>query len=167
MKQKIILYIAMSEDGFIATLDFSVAWLDKYHKSGEDFGYKEFFASIDTVIVGNTTQEQFPQNYEGKPTFVFSKREREAKENITYVNETPKGFMIKYKPKGNIWLLGGANIIGQFLKEDLIDEFIIFIMPDKLDKGISLFRDKNTLKNLEFVGKKMYGNVAEMRYKKK
>jgi len=37
---KIILYISMSVDGFIAKKNGSVDFLDSYNESGEDCGYK-------------------------------------------------------------------------------------------------------------------------------
>lgn len=165
MESKIILYIAQSIDGYIATKDFSVSWLDKYQKKGNDYGYKKFFESIDTVIVGNTTQKQFPQKYEGKTTFVFSKSESGKDENITYVKGSVKEFMKKYKPKGNIWLLGGADIINQFLKEDLIDEMRIFIMPELLGAGIPLFKKRNGAKRFKLVSTKTDNNSVELYYK--
>jgi len=168
MKPKIILYIAITLDGYIASQDYSVAWLHKYNNiKGQDYGYKKFFDSIDTVIVGNTTQKQFPQKYRGKPTFIFSKKEKENYKNLTYVNENPKDFMKKYAPKGNIWLLGGADIISQFMDEGLVDEYIIMVMPEFLGKGIPLFKGANKKNGLKLIGAKTHGEVVELHYKNK
>jgi len=42
------------------------------------------------------------------------------------------------KPEsGGIWLVGGADLINQFLKDDLIDEYIITVIPTVLGSGIS------------------------------
>lgn len=166
MKPNIILYIATSLDGFIASKDLSVKWLDKYNKKGTDYGYKEFFRGINTVIVGNTTQKQFPQNYEGKPTFVFSRKEKGVKKNITYVKGSAKDFMKKYKPKGNIWLLGGAEIINHFLKDNLVGEMRLTVMPELLGDGVRLFKKGNKEKMFKLIGKKSYGDVVELHYKK-
>ena len=48
---KVILYIAMSLDGYIAKEDGSVDWLED---TGEDTEgtYLEFYSSIDTIIMG-------------------------------------------------------------------------------------------------------------------
>lgn len=59
MAKKIVLYIAMTLDGFIAKKDGSVDFLDKYNESGEDYGYKIFYKSVDSIIIGNTTYRQF------------------------------------------------------------------------------------------------------------
>ena len=75
MRKRIILYIAISLDGFIARKDGSVDWLSPYENGSEDYGYNEFYKKIRTVIMGNTTYKQvlsfgdFP--YKGKDCFVF------------------------------------------------------------------------------------------------
>ena len=164
--KKRILYIAQSLDGFIAKKDLSVKWLDKYFNKQMATCYKQFFKEIDSIVLGNTTHKQFPQKYEGKPTFVFSRKEKGNDENIIYVKGTVKNFMKKYNPKGNLWILGGSNIINQFLKENLIDEMRIFIMPEILGAGVRLFKEGNSNRKFKFVSKKSYGEVMELRYKK-
>lgn len=39
--RKVILYISMSVDGFIATQDDDLSWLSIVQSSGEDYGYNE------------------------------------------------------------------------------------------------------------------------------
>jgi len=166
MKSKIILYIAVSVDGFIASKDLSVKWLDKYFNKKMGNSYKKFFKTISSVILGNTTHKQFPQKYEGKPTFVFSRKKKDRDENITYVKGSAKSFMKKYNPKGKVWLLGGAEIINHFLKDNLVNEMRIFIMPEILGDGVRLFKKKNKGKIFKLINKKSYGNVIELHYKK-
>ena len=166
MKSKIILYIAVSVDGFIASKDLSVKWLDKYFSKKMGNSYKKFFKTIGSVILGNTTHKQFPQKYEGKPTFVFSRKKKGKDENITYVQGSAKSFMKKYKPKGKVWLLGGAEVINHFLKDDLVDEMRIFVMPELLGDGVRLFKEGNKDKKFKFINKKSYGHVVELYYKK-
>jgi dihydrofolate reductase len=160
MKRRIILYIATSSDGFIAGKDGSIKFLDKYNESGEDYGYKEFFSSIQSIIFGNNTYQQvgntkeFKEWYKNTPIFVFSKKLKGKKDNVTFVNEDVKEFAEKLE--GDVWMMGGASILDAFLKEDLIDEFIITIMPDKLGEGIPLFKEKDFEKQLKLIDTKKY-----------
>ena len=83
--RKVILFIASSLDGFIARKDQSIDWLfmDK------DYGYKEFYKSIDTVLAGNKTYqkskefEEFP--FKDKKVFVFTRSKNLKDENAEFV----------------------------------------------------------------------------------
>jgi len=164
--KRVILYIAQSLDGFIARKNKSVDWLDAYFNKELAKNHKTFFNKIDSVIVGNTTQKQFPQKYEGKPTFVFSRKQKGQDENITYVNGKVSTVIKKYNPKGNVWVVGGSDIISQFLKEDLIDEMRIFTMPELLGNGIPLFKKSNMQRKFKLMTTITHGEVVEVRYKK-
>jgi dihydrofolate reductase len=51
-----------------------------------------------------------------------------------------KNSQIQQKDGLNIWLVGGAEIVGEFLSKKLIDKYIISVIPILLGKGILLFR---------------------------
>ena len=164
--KKVILYIAQSLDGYIARKNKSVDWLEKYFNKEMAKDYKTFFNKIDTVVVGNTTHKQFPQKYEGKPTFIFSRKQKGTDENLTYIKGNVNTFIKKYNPKGNVWVIGGSDIISQFLKEDLIDEMRIFTMPELSGNGIPLFKESNTQRKFKLITTITHGKVVEVRYKK-
>lgn len=58
MSRKVVLYIAMSVDGYIAKPDDNLDFLSIVEKEGEDYGYFEFVKSTDAVIVGRKTYEK-------------------------------------------------------------------------------------------------------------
>lgn len=171
--RKIILYIATSLDGYIARENGSVDFLDVYNESGDDYGYKEFYDSIDTIIMGGTTYGQFGSSkkfksfYMGKPIFVFSRKNSGKNENVTFVNENVKEFVNTLNPttSKNIWMLGGASILDEFLKNDLVDEFIITVMPVLLGKGISLFKKGHVERKLKLLNVKTHDlGVVQLHY---
>jgi len=175
MKNKIILYISTTLDGFIARKNGSVDFLDPYNESGDDYGHKKFYESIGTIVMGNNTYKQFGSSkefkeyYKGKPIFVFSRKSKGKKESITFVNENVTEFVrsIRSKKNKNIWLLGGAGIIDEFLKHDLIDEYIITIIPILLGEGISLFKENNLTRKLKLVEIKKFNlGVVQVHYEK-
>jgi dihydrofolate reductase len=144
---KIILYIAQSIDGYISTTDGSVSWLDDFNNTGEDLGFNKFIDNIDVNIQGSKTYVQVlgfdvPYPYSGK-SFVLThqKLEKPAGVNIEFFQGDLKELANKAKQesKKDVWLIGGANVVQQFLKESLIDEIILFTMPVILGDGISLF----------------------------
>jgi len=123
MKQrKIILYIASSLDGFIATEDHNLEWL--FAVEGEnDNGYSKFYETVDTVLLGRTTYDwiieheknKFP--YIGKECYVFSREERSNTEYVTFVQNNIIDFItdIKHRNGKNIWIVGGSILINILL----------------------------------------------------
>lgn len=165
-KRKIILYIATSSEGFIARKNGSVDWLEKYNDRNYDYGWEEFIKRIETVIVGNTTQKQYPIKYNGKTCYVFSRNSQANDDNLIYVSGDVKQVLEDKNPTGNIWLVGGADLIDQFIKYDLIDEYIITIVPEEIGSGIKLFRDANFTTQLKSVKTKNFGDVIQLIYTK-
>ena len=81
--RKIRLYIAMTLDGYIASRDGGVEWLDKYRNNTEDYGYTALYESIDTVLMGGNTYRailgfgcEWP--YPDKTSYVISHREQQG-----------------------------------------------------------------------------------------
>lgn len=173
MPNKIILYIATSLDGFIARKDGSVDWLSPYENGQEDYGYKDFLKKVEIVIMGNTTYKQvltfgeFP--YKGKDCYVLTRnKEKRIDANVTFVSKNAKDFISQLSDNKNIWLVGGASIIDEFLKFDLIDEFIITIIPILLGEGIPLFKGRSNEKNLELIDVKTFDpGLMQLYYKRK
>lgn len=79
-------YIATSLDGFIARPDGGLDWLPKPQEGGEDYGYGEFFAAIDAIVMGRNTFDtvlSFGQwSYADKRMWVLSSRELESPEFV-------------------------------------------------------------------------------------
>jgi len=144
----VIVYIAMSLDGFIASEDGGVEWLDRYNDAGTDFGYGDFIARIGANIQGSSTYEQvlgFDVDWPyDMPTLVVTGREL----------QTPPGADVRFHSgedldavvaaareatEKDIWLIGGGQLIRSFLQHGLVDEFVISVMPDVLGAGVPLF----------------------------
>lgn len=170
MKRPLVLYIATSLDGYIARENGEIDWL--YEAEGEgDNGYSEFYESIETVLMGNTTYEhtleladQFP--YLGKKCYVFSRSERQPNPHVTYITGDIPEFIknLKEQEGSKIWIVGGAEILDVLLKSNLVDEFIITTVPTILGKGIPLFKKDNPELKLSLVGTKRYGQMVELHY---
>ncbi len=142
--RKVVLFIATSLDGFIAGEDGNTDWI---YTDG-DFGYKEFYNSIDTTVMGYNTYyyiSQFPEfPYPDKKNFIFSRKKRIADDNPTeFVFGDVINFISELKKQEgkNIWLVGGGQINSLLHNANLIDQMIISIHPVALGRGIKLFRD--------------------------
>lgn len=75
-RPQISIYIAMSIDGYIARKNGGLDWLEYGRTGDEDYGFKKFIDSVDTLVLGRNTYEvvssfdKWP--YEGKKVIVLS-----------------------------------------------------------------------------------------------
>lgn len=168
MANSVILYIATSLDGYIADVDGSVDWL--FHD--QDYGYAEFYDSIDIVIMGKTTYEQvlsfgeFP--WKEKQCYVFSHEQNKEEEYVTIVSGDAAEFLESFEDiDSRLWLVGGAHLLAPFFQNDLIDEYIISIHPVILGSGIPLFPATTPKVELELAGSTSFDSgLLQVLYKK-
>lgn len=145
---KIILYIATSQDGFIADKNGGVDWLPQPKNDAElkAVGYEDLMSRIDTILMGSNSYKQIlgfgDWGWPDKQTYVFtSKLLGSEQPHITITHDSPVQFMAKMKNRKsdkNIWLLGGAALAKSFAQDGLIDEIILTIIPQTLGDGIPL-----------------------------
>jgi dihydrofolate reductase len=169
-QRKVILYIATSLDGYIARENGSLDWLFAIDGDGDN-GFSEFYQTIDTIIMGRATfdhlmtlVEEYPHS--DKETYIFSRQEKAQAENIKFVNEDVSHFTQKLKQQDgtDIWLVGGANLLDEFIIKNLVDEMIITIAPLILGNGIPLFKKNNLELNLSLKESKHYGQFIQNHY---
>lgn len=167
-EKQVALYIAVSLDGYIADENGSVEWLESIDSEG-DAGYEAFFDNVDTVVMGRTTYQQifsltdtFP--YSKKDVYVFSNTKAGTKDEYAdFVTGTVDTWLNNIEGE-NIWLVGGAKLVKQFLEEKAIDRFVITIAPIILGKGIPLFEEDNE-HALELEKVSHFGQFAQLTYK--
>ena len=164
--RKIILFIASSLDGYIARENGDIDWLPENTASG----YDDFIKSVDTIIMGKTTYDQvltfgdYP--YKDKRSFVFTRTDQNKDENIQFISDVEKFVKSGFPGAGeNIWLVGGAQIIAFFLKQGVVDEIIISVIPVLLGKGISLFKNLGNETKLELIKTEKYDRLVDLHYK--
>ena len=130
--------------------------------------------SIDTVILGRKTYDwimavvdEFP--HMDKISYIITRTERPSIGNINFYNGTLNSLVKKLKSeKGkNIFIDGGAEIVHELLKANLIDEFIISIIPILVGDGIKLFADGRPELKLKLVTlKKFETGLIQMHYER-
>lgn len=173
--RRTIVFIACSLDGYIAGPGEDLSFLSLAEMEGEDYGYSSFIQSIDTVIIGRKTYDWvmkavpvFP--HEDKQTYVITRQHIPSKGNITFYNDSLKELILRLKnTEGkNIFIDGGSEIIDLLLKDSLIDEFIISIIPVLLGDGIPLFKKGSQPINLNMDSVQTFkSGLVQLRYKMK
>lgn len=150
--RKIKLYIAVSLDGYIATPDGGVEWLNQFQISkNEDYGYKEIYQSIDTILMGGRTYRdivgfgcEWP--YKDKTTYIVSRNNINLtpSEQVYFITDhvTDNVNKLKELTGKDIWLAGGGELVSMLLDANQIDEMHLCYLPIVLGQGISLFPNK-------------------------
>jgi dihydrofolate reductase len=137
-------FIATSIDGFIARPDGTFDFLSIVERPGEDYGFADFFATIDALVIGRNTYETalgFPEwPYAGKRCLVLTHRETPSLHGEQFFSGEPAALLDQLALSGaqRLYVDGGA-VIRQFLTEGLIDDLTLSIVPFLLGKGIALF----------------------------
>lgn len=172
MTRKIRLYIAQTLDGYIATKEESLDWLFDVEGEGDN-GYSEFLADIDTVVMGRRTydwvmnQENGVYPYSELKGVIFSNSAFATPEQVHVVSgsvaDWAKGALTE--DGKDIWVIGGGELIRQFLEADLVDELIVTTAPVLLGDGVRLFPSGKYEAKLELLSVKTYGQFAESAYR--
>ena len=70
---------------------------------------------------------------------------------VEFVSEEPAAFAkhLRAQPGKDIWMMGGAELIGSFLDQDQIDEFIIHVIPTLIGEGYSPPRARSARSSAE------------------
>lgn len=174
--RKLSLFIAMSLDGYIAKPNDDLSFLNRVEKAGEDYGYAEFTATVDTLIIGRKTYDYVlrhvgPSHYDNgqRDVYVITRTERPKVGRTTFYTGNPAELVKRLKSGNgkNIYCDGGAEVINELMKHDLIDDFIISVVPVLLGDGTRLFNDGRPEQILELVTAKTFDTgLAQLHYKR-
>jgi dihydrofolate reductase len=156
-------YVASSIDGFIADSEGGVNWLNRVQVAGEDYGYAEFFASLDALLFGSKTYEQIltfgDWPYGDLPCWVLSSRELSpASSHIRVIPHDPRNVVQELNAKGcsEVWLVGGGKLAGVFHECGLITSYIVSVIPTVLGSGIPFLSGTDKLLELKLVSSIQY-----------
>jgi dihydrofolate reductase len=175
-------YTASSLDGFIATEDDSIEWLDALADVTLT-SYPGFIANVGALAMGSATYEWMlrhvlkpatgdaaPWPYT-QPTWVFSSRALEpiggAEIHMVRGDVRPvHAAMMQAAAGRNIWIVGGGDLVGQFYDAGLLDEIIVQIGSVTLGRGKPLLpRRIDGAKALRLTSVERLGDgMAELRY---
>lgn len=175
--RKLSLFIATSLEGYIAKPNDHLSFLKLVEKEDEDYGYGEFTDTIDTLIIGRKTydyvlKEIGASHYDNgeRNIYVITRTERPNVGRTTFYTGSLTDLVKQLKSENgkNIYCDGGAQVINELLKNDLIDEFIISVVPVLLGNGTKLFKDGRPEQLLEFVTAKTFDTgLVQLHYKQK
>ncbi len=172
-KRQIIVNIATSADGFVARTDGGLDWLTKRPAPKGFYGLPEFSRSVDAKILGRKTFDaslRLGATFSaGDLHYVFSRRPAPASvpPGVQFVSEPIGTFAERIRKQAgqNIWMMGGGEIIGAFLDEGAIDEFIISVVPTFIGEGIPLIAPRHREVPLRLLSSQQFPDgVVQLHY---
>jgi len=172
-QRKIIVNIATSADGFVARPDGNLDWLTERPSPKGFYGLPKFERSTDAKILGRKTFDRSLQMgarfSAGALHYVFSRRPPPASvpEGVNFVTESIGAFAERLRRQAgkNVWMMGGGEIIGSFLDEAAIDEFIITVVPTFIGEGIPLLAPRHREVALRLLGVQQFPDgVVQLHY---
>lgn len=176
--RKLKLQVQISTDGFVAGPNGELDWMtwnwddklktyvDELHETVDTIllGRKmtDGFVSYWTDVVNNkidSPEYPFAQKMVDYPKVVFTK----TLDKSTWANTTlAKGDIVEEvnklkKQEGkDIIVYGGAGFVSSLIKNNLIDEYYLFINPTAIAKGLTIFGELENKFNLKLVKSKTF-----------
>lgn len=164
---KVILYMAMSANGYIARENDETPWSDVVWN-----GYYEFIKERGNITLGKRTYELMKEVNEfeklGHPTTVVVSNASGNKngKTVTFVSSPQEALeVMKKKGVSEMVVGGGSTLNAGFLKEGLLDEIYLDIDPWLFGKGIKLFAETDTEAKLRLLEvNKLSENTIRLHY---
>jgi dihydrofolate reductase len=104
-----------------------------------------------------------------KDVYIITRSERKSVGNFNFYTGDLSELIanLKSQPGGNIYCDGGAEIANELMRNNLIDEFIISVIPILLGDGVSLFRGGRPEQSLRLINSKSFEKgLVQLHYSK-
>ncbi len=167
---KVILYMAITPNGMIATKDDDTSWVTET----EWKSFSDMIKEHRNMIIGRRTYEVMLKNNEFnrsnlnniKTVVLTSKSLKVHNPKLVFTAKKPHDALDMLKGFSTIMVCGGGGLNSSFMGEKLVDEIYLDIEPLVLGKGIKLFEDADFTAELELVGtKRLSDNEIQLHYK--
>jgi dihydrofolate reductase len=152
---KVILYMAITPNGFIAKNDDDTSWISQQEWSS----YSQTVQKAGNLIVGHRTydiltkQPEFSELKDVKLVVVSDENFSTLSSNHIVVN-SPKEALRSLDGFSEVIVAGGGLLNASFLAENLVDEIYLDVAPIVFGEGIPIFRNKSFERRLELLGTK-------------
>jgi dihydrofolate reductase len=185
--KRLVLGMHVSLDGYVAGVNGEMNWI-RFDEELFAFG-KQWTDSADTALYGKNTylmMDGYWPTAADKPDagqhdidhaawymsvqkFVISsslKNENASKTTFIDSNIIENIKKIKQQDGKNIMMYGSPSVVHALSRENLIDEYVLFVNPILLGQGIPLFKDLKDRTKLDLVSSKSFSTgVVCLHYK--
>ncbi|MCS3429588.1 dihydrofolate reductase family protein [Klebsiella sp. BIGb0407] len=169
---KIIYYVAASQDGYIATTDHQLDWLENFPQAEDATPYETFYQTIGAVVMGAETYRWIMTHsahhwpYSQIPAFVISSHALIIPEdlNITQITDDAGAVAERARlaAKGkDVWLVGGGKTAAWFADAGELQQLFITTIPVFLGQGIEILPVKQTISTLPHSSRVLSNGATE------
>ena len=136
--------IAASLDGYIASTDGDLAWLNDSMRRGEDYGFAETMKRTGAYVMGAKTHREsagMGGGASGPPTFVLTHADpSEAPSGVTFMSGDIREALeaAQATTDRDVSIFGGGDVLSQAIAADALDELSVAIVPVLLGGGTPL-----------------------------
>ena len=128
----------------------------------------DFWPTADSDPDSSETMVEFAGIWREMPKYVYSRTLDHADWNTTVVREVVPDDIraLKEQPGGDL-AVSGAELVAEFMRHDLIDEFHLCVHPVLIGRGRPLFHEADHLTRLRPIETRTFGNgVVLLRYER-
>lgn len=165
---KVILYMEMTLNGFIAKPDDNTEWISEEAWNS----YTSVMNEMGAIVIGNRTYNLMPEEeFQKDVEYVvvsFNNESVKKVPNVIFSNDSPKEIVEQLRKKAyeKVCVAGGRKTNAAFMKEGLIDEMYLDVEPLIFGKGTPLFTPSDFEYELELLEtKKLNENTIQLHYK--
>lgn len=166
---KVILYMAVTANGFIARENDKTSWPKTEWES-----YRNMVKKAGNIIIGRRTYQIMKEKgeferIENPFTVVVTHQQFKSNKNFAFA-KSPKDAVKLLKKKGftEAVVAGGGKLNSSFIKENLIDDIYLDVEPLLFGRGIKLFSEGDFEADLQLVEtKKLSPDEVQLHYKVK
>lgn len=170
---------ATALSGHLADAENSLEWL---FAVSDAEGVADPSAGVGAIVQGSTTYEwvlaqeglvespgRWAEFYGDTPVFVFTSRELPRPEgaDVRFVSGPVAPLLPGLRAAagaGDVWLVGGGDLVGQFFDAGALDEITLTVAPVFLPAGAPLLPRRIESDRLTLAGVRQAGQFAELRY---
>ena len=107
--------------------------------------------------------------YNDLTTYVVTHSPKASSDKIHFTNENPVLLLKKLREEGGkgIWICGGANLVQQLVKKDMLDRYYITVIPTILGSGLRLFEKADHEIKLRLLKTRSYNGMTDLIYTKR
>lgn len=178
---RIIYETATSVDGYIADENNSLDWLFAV-PGGADPDAESAPPQAAIQVMGSTTYEwvlnqlnaidapdEWSKAFGETPVFVFTSRSLDTPEGsaVRLLSENVADALPQLREAargGDIWVVGGGDLAGQFIDAQALDQLVFSIAPVALGTGAPLLPRRIESDRLTLTAVKHVGQFAQLRY---